>query len=275
MKGRARERADVLLHEQGSAGSREEAKRLIMAGVVFAGSERVNKPGAQYPVEEMLHVRSALHPFVGRGGVKLQRALDVFRVSLSGRVVLDVGASTGGFTDCALRAGASSVYAVDVGYGQLAWKLRTDPRVRVFERTNFRHMEVDVFSPRPDAAVMDVSFISIVKLLPRLAAALLPDSPVLALVKPQFEAGPDKVGKGGIVRDAQIHEEVLRRVLRQSGEHGFAALGATASPILGGDGNREFLLWLQSPPTARAAVDIDVPRVVARAADAVATGENG
>lgn len=263
MKGKKQERADIMLHEQGSASSREEAKRLIMAGVVFCGSERVSKPGARYAVDEVLQVRAALHPFVGRGGVKLQRALDVFQVSLSGRVVLDVGASTGGFTDCALRAGASVVYAVDVGYGQLAWKLRTDPRVRVFERTNFRHMEVDVFSPRPDAAVMDVSFISIVKLLPRLAAALLPDSPVVALVKPQFEAGPDKVGKGGVVRDPQIHEEVLHRVLRQSGDLGFVALGATRSPILGGDGNREFLLWLQSPPTARAAVDIDVPAVVA------------
>ncbi len=260
-----KERADILLFEQGKAASREEARRLIMAGEVFCGTERVNKPGTRYPVERALIVKAAPHPFVGRGGVKLQRALDAFALELCDRIVLDVGASTGGFTDCALRAGARLVYAVDVGYGQLAWKLRNDPRVRVHERTNFRHMAVDLLFPRPDVAVMDVSFISIQKLLPKLGDVLLPDSPAVVLVKPQFEAGPDKVGKGGIVRDPETHETVLRTILAWLPGAGFAVRGLIPSPILGGDGNVEFLLWLQSAPQARAPEVIDVEAVVARA----------
>lgn len=243
----SKERVDVLLVARGLASTRETAKRLIMAGLVRCGTQLVDKPGERVSVAAALSVAGPLHPYVSRGGLKLERALAVFDVSLVGRVVLDVGASTGGFTDCALQNGAALVYSVDVGYGQLAWQLRTDERVRVMERVNFRHADSSLFNPQPDAAVMDVSFISIGKLLPKLREILLPKAPLLTLVKPQFEAGPQAVGKGGIVRDPAVHEEVLRRVVNQAVSEGFAVHGLTYSPVRGGEGNIEFLLWASSP----------------------------
>ena len=241
-----KERIDVLLVEQGLVATREQAKRLVMAGVVYCGTEVMDKPGTKISVDACLFVKGALHPFVSRGGVKLAHALEVFDVSLKDHVVIDVGASTGGFTDCALQNGAAHVYAVDVGYGQLAWSLRSDPRVTVMERLNFRHVLPTAFPIRPTAGVMDVSFISIHKLLPKLHDVLVPDASVICLVKPQFEAGPSAVGKGGIVRDPRVHEEVLYRAVSSATEDGFCVQALVASPIRGGEGNVEFLLWLKS-----------------------------
>ncbi len=238
-----KERVDQLLVKLGLAESREEAKRFVMAGTVYWGTERVDKPGARIPSDAALVCKGDKLPYVGRGALKLERALQVFPVDLQGRIVLDVGSSTGGFTDCALQAGAALVYSVDVGYGQLAWKLRQDPRVRVMERTNFRSVDASRFDPQPDAAVMDVSFISMEKLLPKLREVLVPGAPFIGLVKPQFEAGPEKVGKGGIVRDPEVHREVLRRVFDTLGGMGFFVCGVTPSPIRGGDGNIEYLMF--------------------------------
>lgn len=257
-----KERLDVLLVNRGLAKSREEAKRLVMAGLVFCGTERLVKAGDKVPVEQPLTVRGPEHPYVSRGGRKLEKALRAFPVSFRDRVVVDVGASTGGFTDCALQNGARIVYAVDVGYGQIAWTLRQDPRVRVLERTNFRYVDRLIFDPQPNAAVMDVSFISILKLLPRLADVLTSAAPVLTLVKPQFEAGPHAVGKGGIVRDPEVHAKVLRNVEAGALEQGFTPLGLTHSPIAGGDGNIEFLLWLEAPGGLAGSSDLCIADVV-------------
>lgn len=255
-------RADVLLVEQGLADSREQAKRLIMAGLVYEGSERVQKPGTALPMEAALCVKGALHPFVSRGGLKLERALATFPVSLQGATVVDIGASTGGFTDCALRHGATRVYSVDVGYGQLAWQMRSDPRVIVMERTNFRYVTADQFDVPPTVAVMDVSFISIRKLLPALHSVLQTPGDVLSLVKPQFEAGPGAVGKGGIVRDPDVHRSVLERVIEDAQSNGFTPRGLTFSPILGGDGNIEFLIWLTRGMPSEGATALDIERVI-------------
>ncbi len=259
-----KERLDALLVQRGLAPSREQAKRLIMAGLVYNGTELVDKPGTQVREDAALSVKGALHPFVSRGGLKLEKALRTFAISLSDRVVVDVGASTGGFTDCALKHGAALVYSVDVGYGQLAWELRIEPRVRVMERVNFRHVSPAEFDPMPDAAVMDVSFISVAKLFPKLFSVLKSGSPVVTLIKPQFEAGPSLVGKGGIVRDRAVHESVVKRVIEAATQAGFVSRGLTCSPILGGDGNLEFLLWLQAGGFGETA-DIRVAEVVGEA----------
>lgn len=241
-----KERIDTLVTKLGFATSREEAKRLVMAGKVFINTECIDKPGTKVPVDAKVTVKGGALPFVSRGGFKLERALQVFPVTVKDLVVIDVGASTGGFTDCALQHGAKLVYSVDVGYGQLAWKLRQDARVRVLERYNFRHANKVDFDPRPEVAVMDVSFISLTKLLPKLQEILVEGAPLLALVKPQFEAGPDKVGKGGIVRDPEVHRQVLRSVIAAARNIGFQVCGLAPSPIRGGDGNIEYLLWANS-----------------------------
>ncbi len=241
-----KERIDVLLFNQGLASSREEAKRLIMAGLVYHGTEKVDKPGTKITTDAKLTVKGALHPYVSRGGLKLAKAIDAFSLSFEDKIVLDVGASTGGFTDCALQHGARFVYSLDVGYGQLAWSLRTDQRVKVIERTNFRYADPDWFDPRPQIAVMDVSFISITKLFAKLKEILIPEAMVVTLVKPQFEAGVEAVAKGGIVRDKAIHLQVIQDVVQKARDVGWQANGITFSPIRGGDGNIEFLLWLTS-----------------------------
>jgi len=248
-----KERTDILLVSRGLVPTREQARRLIMAGLVYSGTVVMDKPGTRIDTETPLHVRQPLHPFVSRGGMKLKKALDTFDVSLTDKVVLDVGASTGGFTDCALQNGAAKVYSVDVGYGQLAWTLRSDERVRVMERLNFRMADPALFDPRPDVVVMDVSFISITKLYPNIHRILVEDGPLLTLVKPQFEAGPAGVGKGGIVRDPSVHCEVLVRVIGQLYEERMTPLAITYSPIRGGEGNIEFLLY------ARNAVELSDP----------------
>lgn len=238
-----KERIDVLLVEQGFFDSREKAKAAIMAGLVHnKDGERLEKAGTKVPRSLELHVKGQLHPYVGRGGLKLEKALRYFEIEMKDRVMLDIGASTGGFTDCALQHGAKYVYAIDVGYNQLDWSLRNHERVGVMERTNFRYTTPqDLTGPAPDFATIDVSFISLKMILPPLKALLLRPAEVVALIKPQFEAGREKVGKSGVVRESKVHEEVLTAVLSFAAELGFELRGLTFSPITGGEGNIEFL----------------------------------
>ncbi|RTE09702.1 TlyA family RNA methyltransferase [Paenibacillus whitsoniae] len=239
-----KERLDVLLLEQGYFESREKAKAAIMAGLVFADEEPADKPGMKISRKAALKVKGAIHPYVSRGGLKLEKALKQFGIDVAGAVMLDIGASTGGFTDCALQHGASLVYAVDVGYNQLDWSLRNDERVRVMERTNFRYTTAeDLGGPRPNFASIDVSFISLRIILPPLKEILQQQGQVVALIKPQFEAGREKVGKSGVVRDTDVHIDVLRTILSFAEELGFRLKGLTYSPITGGEGNIEFLAY--------------------------------
>ena len=238
-------RIDVLLVELGLAQSREKARALIMAGAVFADERRVDKPGEVIKCEQHVRVKNDALPFVSRGGLKLQRAVERFGLNLDGRVAADIGASTGGFTDCMLQHGAAKVFAIDVGYGQLDWTLRNDPRVAVLERTNARYMAPDWFGPLPSFASIDVSFISLGLILPPLFHCLIDEGEVVALVKPQFEAGRDKVGKNGVVRSEEVHLSVLRNIVVMAHGVGFSVLGADYSPITGPKGNIEFLLYLK------------------------------
>jgi len=241
-------RIDQLLVEKGFFETREKAKRAIMAGLVYTENRRLEKPGEKVPKSLPVAVKGDPMPYVSRGGFKLEKALKAFGLSVKGKIFLDVGASTGGFTDCALQNGAKLSYAVDVGYNQLAWKLRTDPRVVVMERTNFRYMKPeDLRCGMAEFAAIDVSFISLEKILPPLKAMLVPDSDVVALIKPQFEAGKESVGKKGIVRDPAVHEKVIRDIVRFARSEGYGPRGLTFSPITGGDGNIEFLLHLKWP----------------------------
>ncbi len=240
-----KKRLDVALFEQGLAKSREEAKALVMAGQVYLGEVKAEKPGQFVTDETELTVRGATCPFVSRGGYKLQKAMDAFPISLNGVVAADIGASTGGFTDCMLQHGAKQVYAIDVGYGQLDWKLRNDPRVMVLERTNARYMEPGWFETPLDFASIDVSFISLDKILPALWNCLSDGGFVVALIKPQFEAGRNKVGKHGVVSQKETHIEVIDKIISVAEEIGFCVNGLSYSPIRGPKGNIEFLILLQ------------------------------
>lgn len=245
-----KERLDLLLLEQGYFESREKAKAAIMAGLVFADEEPADKAGMKISRKAVLKVKGALHPYVSRGGLKLEKALKHFAIDLHDAVMLDIGASTGGFTDCALQNGAASVYAVDVGYNQLDWSLRNDERVHVMERTNFRYTKLeDLNGPKPSFASIDVSFISLRIILPPLKEILGDQGQVVALIKPQFEAGREKVGKSGVVRDTDVHIDVLTTVLSFAEELGFRLKGLTYSPITGGEGNIEFLAYWSSNET--------------------------
>lgn len=246
-----KERLDILLVEQGHYATREKAKAAIMAGLVLVGQERCDKAGTKVPVDAVITVKGDLHPYVSRGGLKLEKAIQVFGIDMTDRVMMDIGASTGGFTDCALQNGARKVYAIDVGYGQLDWSLRQDERVVVMERTNFRHLDPETFThEQPDIASIDVSFISLKIILPVLYRFLKEEGDVLALVKPQFEAGRENVGKNGIVRDPQVHREVLQAIVQFAHSIGFATMGLHFSPITGGEGNIEFLLHLRKTAQA-------------------------
>ncbi len=240
-----RRRADLVLVEQGLCGSRAEAQRLLLAGKVFAAGQRVEKPGTLVATATPLSVAGPDHPFVSRGGVKLRHALQVFRVDPRGRTCLDVGASTGGFTDCLLQAGARLVIAVDVGYGQLHARLRQDARVHALERTNIRHLEASQLPAVPDLATVDASFISLTLVLPCMRRLLAEPFDLIALVKPQFEVGKGQVGKRGVVRDPALHRAVLARVAASAAELGCGVHGVTASPLRGPMGNREFLVHLR------------------------------
>lgn len=241
-----KERIDVLLVERGLIETREKAKRAIMAGLVYSNEERLDKPGEKVNADVQLTVKGNVLPYVSRGGLKLEKALKTFAVDISGKVLLDIGSSTGGFTDCALQNGAKMSYALDVGYNQLAWKLRNDERVVVMERTNFRYVTpADLIRDLPDFASIDVSFISLKLILPVLKTLLVPGSDIVALVKPQFEAGREQVGKKGIVRDRKVHLEVVNKIISFSLKEGYAVMDLSFSPITGGDGNIEFLLHLK------------------------------
>lgn len=241
-----KERLDVLLVERGLAETREKAKRAIMAGIVYSNEERLDKPGEKVKADIPLTIKGNVLPYVSRGGLKLEKALKVFDVTVHKKVLLDIGASTGGFTDCALQNGAKMSYALDVGYNQLAWKLRQDERVVVMERTNFRYVTPkDLEREMPNFASIDVSFISLKLILPVLKTLLVPGSDVIALVKPQFEAGREQVGKKGIVRDEKVHKQVIEKIIAFAVEQGFDAVNLSFSPITGGDGNIEFLLHLK------------------------------
>jgi 23S rRNA (cytidine1920-2'-O)/16S rRNA (cytidine1409-2'-O)-methyltransferase len=240
-------RADLALVEQGLAPSREKARALILAGEVLAGDRPIDKAGDLVDAEAELRLRSGPMPFVSRGGLKLAHALDTFGVDPRGLAALDVGASTGGFTDCLLQRGAARVYCVDVGHGQLDWKVASDPRVRVIDRTNIRTAPADLLPERVDLVVIDVSFISLRLVLPALSPLAKPGAAVIALVKPQFEVGRADVGKGGIVRDAAARARALAEVRATAGALGFEVGADTVSPITGGKGNVEFLLLLRLP----------------------------
>jgi 23S rRNA (cytidine1920-2'-O)/16S rRNA (cytidine1409-2'-O)-methyltransferase len=264
MKTHGRRRLDLLLVERGLCASRQEASRLILAGKVRTAGGGNEKPGTLVPLEAPVEITGPSHPFVSRGGVKLRHALDVFRLDPRGRVCLDVGASTGGFTDCLLQAGARLVIAVDVGYGQLAARLRQDPRVHVLERTNIRYLDASRLPARPDLATIDVSFISLELVLPVAMALLDPPGEIVALVKPQFEVGKGHVGKRGVVRDPTQQGAVLARLAGVAERVSLRVLGLAASPILGPMGNREFLMHL-----ATEGLQADVPALIARTVESV------
>ena len=252
----AKMRLDTLVHQRGLAESREKARRLILAGQVRVDGQVMDKAGRQVDASVDIDVRHGL-PYVGRGGFKLAKALDALCIEPAGSVAADVGASTGGFTDCLLQRGAARVYAIDVGYGQLHWDLRQDQRVVVMERTNARYLEE---LPEPiDLVTIDVSFISLRLILPMAARWLKPEGDVVALVKPQFEAGADLVGRGGIVRDQETHRQVLRDLFNWASAEGWVVEGLAQSPITGAKGNIEFLVWLKRHGTPVA----DIERVIA------------
>ena len=242
-----KQRLDRLMAERGLAPSREKAQALIMAGQVVVGDHTVDKAGRQVAVDADIRIKGDVLPYVSRGGLKLKKALDEFRVDVTGLVAIDVGASTGGFTDCLLQSGARKVFAVDVGYGQLAWKLQQDPRVVSMEKTNIRHLLPEQLDSVPELAVIDASFISLSKVLPATVKILRPGGRIIALIKPQFEVGKGEVGKGGIVRDTAAHERVVDAVRQTAREMGLLVAGLCESPITGADGNREFLILLELP----------------------------
>ena len=250
-----RQRADVALVERGLCESREKAQAAIMAGQVFIGQKRVDKASEAVRAEDALEVRAPAHPYVGRGGLKLEKAVQAFGADLSGKVCMDIGCATGGFTDVCLQQGAAHVYAIDVGYGQFDWKLRQDERVTLMERTNARYLTSGMFPLHPTVTVMDVSFISIRLILPAAAAIMGSEGVFYTLIKPQFEAGRGKVGKNGVVRDPRIHEEVLRSLRDDCPSFGLTLCRLDYSPITGPKGNIEFLAEIRSAESGLPAVE--------------------
>ena len=253
-------RLDQLVFERGFTESRERAKTTVMSGLVFVNGQRADKPGMAVSPDAVIEVRGDAIPFVSRGGFKLDKALKVFPIDPADLVCIDCGASTGGFTDVLLQHGAAKVYAVDVGYGQLAWKLRNDPRVVNLERTNLRYVTDEQIPEKLDLAVMDVSFISVRLVIPAVKALLKDGAALVCLIKPQFEAGREEVGKKGVVREKAVHREVIEAVLAFARETGWSVLGLDFSPIRGPEGNIEFICYLKNG--AFDAPEIDVSSVV-------------
>ncbi len=244
-----KKRIDILLFEKGLAPSREKAKTMIMAGNVYVNNQKYDKPGDTVDEDAQIEVRGSTLKYVSRGGLKLEKAMQLFPIVLDDKICMDVGASTGGFTDCMLQNGASRVYSVDVGYGQLAWQLRQDPRVVNLERTNARYLTREQIPEEIDFFSVDVSFISLKIILPAVRPLLKDGGQAVCLIKPQFEAGRDKVGKKGVVRDKKVHEEVVQMICDFVLENGYSVLGLTFSPVKGPEGNIEYLVFLQKSDT--------------------------
>ena len=250
-------RLDQLVFDLGYTESRERAKTTIMSGLVFVNGQRADKPGTPVAPDAKIEVRGEAIPFVSRGGFKLDKALQVFPIDPSGKSCIDCGASTGGFTDVLLQHGAAKVYAVDVGYGQLAWKLRNDPRVVNLERTNLRYVTAEQIPELLEIAVMDVSFISIKLVLPAVKALLVPGADLVCLIKPQFEAGRDEVGKKGVVRDSGVHCQVIRGILDFAPQIGLSVMGLDFSPIKGPEGNIEYICHMKNGCYEGASIDVE------------------
>ena len=251
-----KKRLDLLLVEKGLIESRQKAQALIMAGQVYVKGQKVDKAGAPTDPEAPIEIRGGSLKYVSRGGYKLEKAMETWPIALTGKICADIGASTGGFTDCMLQNGAEKVYAVDVGYGQFAWKLRQDPRVVCLERTNARYLSHEIIPEEPDFSSVDVSFISLKLILPAIAGVLRDGGEAVCLIKPQFEAGREKVGKKGVVRDPAVHREVLERFLDHAKESGFTVLDLSYSPVRGPEGNIEYLGWLRRGPGEETAFDL-------------------
>lgn len=264
-------RLDVLLVEKGFLESRQKAQTTIMSGLVYVNQQKVDKPGTAVAEDAVIEVRGNAQRYVSRGGLKLEKAMQLWPIDLNGTICMDVGASTGGFTDCMLQNGASKVYAVDVGYGQLAWRLRSDARVVCLERTNARYLNHEIIPDSPDFSSVDVSFISLKLILPAIAAVLKEDGHVVCLIKPQFEAGREKVGKKGVVRDPAVHREVLEHFLDHARESGFTVLDLTFSPIRGPEGNIEYLGYLKKAAWEERLFDL--PALVTASHDTLQEGE--
>ena len=241
---KTKERLDTILAERNLYPSREKARAAVMAGLVMVSGQRADKPGQKYVPDIQIETKGDAIPYVSRGGLKLERALQYFSIQVEGRICMDVGASTGGFTDCLLQNGAKKVYAIDVGYGQLDWKLRSDPRVVVHERTNIRHMSPDSVEDPIELAVIDVSFISLTKVLPAVKDMLIPKGEIICLIKPQFEVGKEAVGKKGVVRDPATHIKCLHALFEFFSDISLHLQGLTYSPVTGPEGNIEFLAHL-------------------------------
>lgn len=257
-----KKRLDVLLFEKGMVPSRERAKAIIMSGVVYVNNQKADKAGMSIPEDAEIEIRGKTNSFVSRGGLKIEKALTYFQIDPKDLCAMDIGASTGGFTDCLLTRGARKVYSIDVGYGQLAWKLRQDPRVVCMERTNIRKVTPDMLDDVPEFAVIDVSFISLKLVLPVVAQLLNEHGRIACLIKPQFEAGKGKVGKKGVVREPEIHLDVLNAFIENAHEAGFHVYNLTFSPIKGPEGNIEFLGYIGKDGED---ADIDTAALVAEA----------
>lgn len=257
-------RLDVAVFEGGYAPSREKAKAIIMAGLVYVNNQKVDKAGFELKEGDVLEVRGKTLKYVSRGGLKLEKAMECFPITLTDKICMDVGASTGGFTDCMLQNGAKKVYSIDVGYGQLAWKLRTDDRVVNLERTNFRYVDNTVVKDKIDFSSVDVSFISLSHILPVLSTLLSDTGEAVCLIKPQFEAGKEKVGKKGVVRDLNVHLEVVKKVIDLALDNGFDVLGLEFSPIKGPEGNIEYLIFIKKSNEPKISDDVDADALVSR-----------
>ncbi|MDD6356431.1 MAG: TlyA family RNA methyltransferase [Oscillospiraceae bacterium] len=257
-------RLDVAVFEGGYAPSREKAKAIIMAGLVYVNNQKVDKAGFELKEGDVLEVRGKTLKYVSRGGLKLEKAMECFPITLTDKICMDVGASTGGFTDCMLQNGAKKVYSIDVGYGQLAWKLRTDDRVVNLERTNFRYVDNTVVKDKIDFSSVDVSFISLSHILPVLSTLLTDTGEAVCLIKPQFEAGKEKVGKKGVVRDLNVHLEVVKKVIDLALDNGFDVLGLEFSPIKGPEGNIEYLIFIKKSNEPKISDDVDADALVSR-----------
>jgi 23S rRNA (cytidine1920-2'-O)/16S rRNA (cytidine1409-2'-O)-methyltransferase len=262
-----KERLDVMIHRQGLTESREKASSQVMSGIVYVNGNKIDKPGTRISADSIIEIRGNAIPYVSRGGLKLEKALKEFNLNIQGAVSIDIGASTGGFTDCMLQKGAVKVYAIDVGYGQLAWKLRTDNRVVCMERTNIRYVTPEAIDELADFASIDVSFISLTKVLPAAIQLMKEKGRIVCLIKPQFEAGREKVGKKGVVRDKQVHMQVIDSIIDFCrNKSGLSVMGLSYSPIKGPEGNIEYLLYLSKDKNLiGTAPEIDISGIVSMA----------